>query len=94
MRLWVRAKSDGEVRDNRSEAGAAPTDIRPLDREPLTEGGPVPIVPPRALSRIDGCPECVINAETPSSVWPTHDGYLANYVCLDCGHAWSTSWKD
>ena len=45
-------------------------------------------------SRIDGCPECVQNAETPSSVYPTGDGWLCNYICLDCGHAWSTAWKD
>ena len=50
--------------------------------------------PLTALSRVDGCPECVENAETPSSAYATGDGYLCNYVCLDCGHAWATSWKD
>ena len=45
-------------------------------------------------SLVDGCPECVVNVETPSSTYSTPQGTLANYVCLDCGHAWSTSWKD
>ena len=43
-------------------------------------------------SLLDGCPSCVVNTETPSSVYATDAGHLANYVCLDCGHAWSTSW--
>lgn len=43
-------------------------------------------------SLIDGCPSCVVNVEAPSSVYAISAGHLANYVCLDCGHAWSTSW--
>ena len=74
-----------------------------LDRINLdVEGsGPMHIVPaaestatPPPESRIDGCPSCVQNAETPSSAYRTGDGWLCNYICLDCGHAWSTAWKD
>lgn len=52
------------------------------------------VVHSERMARIDGCGECVVNHETPSSVWPDGDGFLANYVCLSCGHAWSTSWRD
>ena len=45
-------------------------------------------------SRLDGCPSCVLNVEAPSSTYATADGFLSNYVCLTCGHAWSTSWRD
>ena len=47
------------------------------------------------MATLDGCPECVLNVEPPSSV---HDdpprGFLANYVCMVCGHAWTTAWRD
>lgn len=47
------------------------------------------------LSSADGCPECVTNVETPSSVYDQGAGqYLANYLCMSCGHAWTTSWRD
>ena len=49
----------------------------------------------KRMSRVDGCPSCVENAETPSSVHDNHPhGWLANYVCIHCGHAWTTSWGD
>lgn len=47
---------------------------------------------PQAL--VDACPECCINVEPPSSVYATDTGWLTNHVCVDCGHAWSTNWKD
>jgi hypothetical protein len=46
------------------------------------------------MSRADGCPECVVNTEPPRDVKATADGWLAAYLCNDCGHAWLTSWKD
>ena len=47
------------------------------------------------MSTLDGCPECVTNAETPSSTYDDGAGrFVANYVCLACGHAWMTSWRD
>lgn len=93
----------------RDEGGSAPTDTRPLDRlDPISEGsGPVHIVPaaehshthpPRfaeRMSRVDGCGECVSNYATPSAVYDDNDGgFLANYICESCGHAWTTSWRD
>lgn len=49
---------------------------------------------PARMSRLDGCPACVVNTEPPRSIQPTADGYIAAYLCTDCGHAWLTSWKD
>lgn len=42
----------------------------------------------------DGCPECVVNVEIPRSVVVLKDGHRAAYVCSDCGHAWTTDWRD
>lgn len=47
-----------------------------------------------ALSRVDGCPECVRNTEAPHDAYPTSDGYVATYHCADCGHRWSTAWRE
>lgn len=47
------------------------------------------------MTRVDGCPECVQNYETPRHVQP--DGpehFVAHYECSDCEHAWTTSWRD
>lgn len=46
------------------------------------------------VARIDGCPECVYNTEAPRSVEPFTNGFNAAYLCTDCGHAWTTSWKE
>lgn len=49
-------------------------------------------MPPQAL--VDGCPECVVNVEPPRSV-TTLAGYThATYLCTDCGHAWTTDWRN
>lgn len=47
-----------------------------------------------AMSRCDGCPECVYNYEPPRAVAATDDGdgFYAGYHCTDCGHAWMTAW--
>lgn len=46
------------------------------------------------MARADGCPECVVNTEPPRDIKSTADGWMAAYLCNDCGHAWLTSWKD
>ena len=51
------------------------------------------VIPPPE-PRIDGCPECVVNTELPHSTTRTTTGWLSVYRCADCGHAWSTSWRD
>ena len=71
--------------------GSGPMAIMPTDE---TTGTNPPDVYAERMSRVDGCGECVTNVEAPSSVYATPDGFLANYVCLSCGHAWSTSWRD
>jgi hypothetical protein len=48
----------------------------------------------RWMSRADGCSECVTNVEPPRDVKATADGWMAAYLCSDCGHAWLTSWRD
>jgi DNA-directed RNA polymerase subunit M/transcription elongation factor TFIIS len=40
----------------------------------------------------DGCPECVVNVETPWLHETRPDGCSTAYECHDCGHSWSTSW--
>lgn len=45
-------------------------------------------------ARIDGCPECVTNTEPPRSVAPTDNGYRCAYLCGDCGHAWTTDYRE
>jgi hypothetical protein len=45
------------------------------------------------MSRADGCPECVVNTEPPRDVKATANGWMAAYLCSDCGHAWLTSWR-
>lgn len=47
-----------------------------------------------AMSRADGCPTACGNTEAPRAAVPTRDGWMASYLCADCGHAWTTSWKD
>ena len=96
--------SGGQTWENLTDGTGRCANTDPLlDRINLVyEGsGPMHIVPaaestatPPPESRIDGCPSCVQNAETPSSAYRTGDGWLCNYICLDCGHAWSTAWKD
>lgn len=49
----------------------------------------------RPEARLDGCPGCVHNTELPRSIEPLPDaGFIAAYLCADCGHAWATTWKD
>lgn len=45
------------------------------------------------ISRVDGCPECVLNVEPPITSIPLGgDGYRNAYICSDCGHSWVTEW--
>lgn len=45
------------------------------------------------MSRVDGCPECVLNVEVPVTSIPlTEIGYRNLYICSDCGHTWATEW--
>jgi hypothetical protein len=71
----------------------------------VNEGsGPVAIMPTAEssenhppiseLGHVDGCPSCVRNSEAPFDTYPTTDGYVATYRCTDCGHRWSTAWRD
>lgn len=85
------------------EGGSAPTEARPLNRPtPIAEGsGPVASMPAADTnrahppeSRADGCPSCVVNVEPPRSVTTLAAGFRAAYLCNDCGHAWTTDWKD
>lgn len=46
------------------------------------------------MSRVDGCPECVFNTEAPRCVVLLAIGYRCGYLCTDCGHAWTTDWRD
>lgn len=62
---------------------------------PRTPTAQVPAAPfdrTRAMSRADGCPSCVVNAEPPKDVAAGDDCYYAGYLCTDCGHAWLTTW--
>ena len=66
--------------------------IMPTDE---TTGTNPPDVYAERMSRVDGCPECVTNYTLPSSVYDAHGGgFLANYICESCGHAWTTSWGE
>jgi len=47
-----------------------------------------------AMSNIDGCPNCVTNAEPPRSATQLEQGWRCAYLCHDCGHAWTTDWRD
>lgn len=47
-----------------------------------------------AISAVDGCPECVLNVEPPRSTTTLTDGYRNAYLCSDCGHAWTTDWRN
>jgi hypothetical protein len=49
---------------------------------------------PDAMSRADGCPECVLNVEAPKSTATLTTGYRCAYLCADCGHAWTTDWSE
>lgn len=93
-----------------SETGPRANEIRPLDRCNLAlEGsGPMGIMPTadstatpppneylERMARVDGCPECATNYEAPTAVYDNAPhGWLANYVCESCGHAWTTSWGE
>lgn len=59
-------------------------------------GTPSPIADSltRAMSRVDGCATACGNTEAPRAAIPTNNGWMASYLCADCGHAWTTSWKD
>jgi hypothetical protein len=46
------------------------------------------------MSRVDGCPECVLNYALPRAVHHERDGFRADYICEACGHAWTTAWGD
>lgn len=73
-------------------------------RERLMHSVPAPpdSAPPRAsspvesdpLSWADGCPECVLNVEPPRSVVELTNGFRNAYLCSDCGHAWTTDWRE
>jgi hypothetical protein len=73
--------------------GASPTEIG-HDRLMKTLPPRTDTPPDLPESRVDGCPGCVQNVELPNSTTPTTDGFSATYLCADCGHAWTTSWKD
>lgn len=45
-----------------------------------------------AMSKVDGCPECVLNTEPPRSAVAVGNGWRCAYLCSDCGHAWTTDW--
>ena len=49
---------------------------------------------PAFTDHVDGCPNCVANVEPPKSTAVGDDGALCAYLCSDCGHAWTTSWRD
>lgn len=92
-----------QVRRVTNEGGSAPTEARPLNRlHPIDEGsGPVASMPAADTNRAhppesltDGCPSCVVNVEPPRSVTTLAIGFRAAYLCSDCGHAWTTDWKD
>lgn len=47
------------------------------------------------LARLDGCPNCLDNAELPYGLINTPtSGQLCVYRCTDCGHRWHTSWHE
>lgn len=46
------------------------------------------------MSLCDGCPECATNVEPPRSVVAVMGAHRATYECADCGHTWTTDWKD
>lgn len=46
------------------------------------------------MSKVDGCPVCVENYSLPRITREQEHGFVAYYVCEDCGHDWITSWKD
>lgn len=109
MRLWtLHLPGVRAVCDNKSgPAQCANTESGPrrstTSEEVIAVALSVPPTPDNAptvgyaarMARVDGCPEACGNYETPSSVWPDPPrGFIANYVCTDCGHAWSTSWED
>lgn len=48
---------------------------------------------PAPESRLDGCPECVLNTETPTAWIGAAEDCVCAYVCSDCGNRWITSWK-
>ena len=47
-----------------------------------------------AMTYIDGCPNCVTNTEAPKSAIVLDLGYRTAYECSDCGHAWTTDWRE
>ena len=47
---------------------------------------------PERASATDGCPNCVANVEPPRETETTDHGFVAHYVCTDCGHRWETGW--
>lgn len=63
----------------------------PVDNELAAGSGPPDA---QAMSRIDGCPNCVTNTEAPRSWAATDIGYCCAYLCEDCGEAWLTNWRD
>lgn len=45
------------------------------------------------VARLDGCPNCVVNAEVPYGQFTTPSrSVVALYKCSDCGHRWHASW--
>lgn len=47
------------------------------------------------MARVDGCPEACGNVQPPLEVQDDQPhGFIANYLCGSCGHAWSTGWGE
>jgi hypothetical protein len=83
---------------NRSPAPRPPLALYEGSRPVDSIHAPSLSVPPasdnRALSLLDGCPECVINTELPQVVESIPSkAQRASYRCSDCGHAWITEWS-
>ena len=57
---------------------------------------PVAVADPltRAMGRLDGCPNACDNTEAPRAAYPLEDAWRCSYLCADCGHAWTTDWRN
>ena len=43
---------------------------------------------------VDGCPNCVLNHEPPLTSVDVDNGIRCAYLCSDCGHAWTTDYRE
>lgn len=57
-----------------------------------TPDNPPPPVRNLGMSRVDSCPQCVLNTEAPWHSTPLDGGYRNLYTCSDCGFIWATEW--